>query len=48
MPAQIHCKLFDGEITKMDISECKSKEGVVVYIEKVAIGDKKNQKPQNY
>ena len=42
--AQIHCKLSGGEITKMYKSECKSKEGVVVYIEEVAIGDKKKSK----
>ena len=42
--AQIHCKLPGGEITKMYKSECKSKEGVVVYIEEVAIGDKKKSK----
>ena len=42
--AQIHCKLPGGEITKMYKSECKSKEGVVVDIEEVAIGDKKKSK----
>ena len=42
--AQIHCKLPGGEITKMYKSECKSKEGVVVDIEEVAIGDKKESK----
>jgi hypothetical protein len=42
--AQIHCKLPSGEITEMYKSECKSKEGVVVDIEEVAIGDKKKSK----
>jgi len=42
--AQIHCKLPGGEITEMYKSECKSKEGVVVDIEEVAIGDKKKSK----
>ena len=42
--AQIHCKLPSGKITKMYKSECKSKEGVVVDIEEVAIGDKKKSK----
>ena len=42
--ARIHCKLPGGEITKMYKSECKSKEGVVVDIEEVAIGDKKKSK----
>ena len=42
--ARIHCKLPGGEITEMYKSECKSKEGVVVDIEEVAIGDKKKSK----
>ena len=42
--AQIHCKLPDGEITKMYKSECKSKEGVAVDVEEVDIGDKKKSK----
>ena len=45
--AQIHCKLPGGEITKMYKSECKSKEGVVVDIEEVAIGDEKKSKISN-
>ena len=42
--ARIHCKLPGGEITKMYKSECKSKEGLVVVIEEVAVGDKKKSK----
>ena len=42
--AQIYCKLPGGEVTEMYKSECKSKEGVVVDIEEVAIGDKKKSK----
>ena len=42
--AQIYCKLPGGEITEMYQSECKSKEGMVVDIEEVAIGDKKKSK----
>ena len=42
--AQIYCKLPGGEITEMYKSECKSKEGMVVDIEEVAIGDKKKSK----
>ena len=45
--AQIHCKLPGGEITEMYKSECKSKEGVVVDIEEVAIGDEKKSKISN-
>ena len=45
--AQIYCKLPGGEITEMYKSECKSKEGMVVDIEEVAIGDKKKSKSSN-
>ena len=45
--AQIHCKLPGGKITEMYKSECKSKEGVVVDIEEVAVGDKKKSKTSN-
>ena len=42
--ARIHCKLPGGEITEMYKSECKSKEGVVVDTEEVAVDGKKKSK----